>query len=1040
MRVIWLAALAVTLAGRPGRSQETGLESVLSLMEKRVEGVRDVALKVVTQADRQMGMLERGEAHVVYVKGVGLRVRASIELEREARGMALFPRSIETIYAGDSVFFIQETDTAPGSTPLAFQTYRIQRSDPALKSTDAFFLPAGLPVRLMLEDPLLYYVLAPRLLFGLEPRLVYEGVRSEGGQAFHVLSSSSEPAALPAPRAGFQIDSRRKQFFVEAATGELRKIRWEVFSRRGMARRADERAIFTIEAAGSLKVDPALVLPQSSRWTIVDDGSGRGPGRNQTMLRSFESIRVNRGLGPESIATDAEKNDLYADAVLRPAEEYEARAARDPKDASAFYSLAYARGIQDPFTMMGRPGGPKPDVSGVVRALKKALEARPDSESAASNLLSAAQASGDAELEKTLLDRIAKGEIPGTRVRLMAAARLNATGDAEGAGRLLEGLVPARESDRARVALERLFVAAAKGDEDGLVRLFAQEAKCRPEGNDKFALVDALDARFESLPEAAKTRFTPPKLLELLDRAERADPAELAFPIARAAVLRRDGKPAAALIELLEAAPKNEAVVARVLRYSEDVKEWGAGEGEKLAASLEQVDAAHPGLGLLRARALGAAGKSDAAQQALVQALEACRKEPPGRAFHAEALRTTFQLAQEKGPGEWRENCVGVILAIGKGSGAIPFDMVFDEGKNPVTQLALDYESRREWMKFYRLATEANRLFMNSFWMMRRAGAVPAEGIDAIRQEVFKESDPAKYVEFVEFLEGVQSEAQVVDVLERAWMKAGQDREVLLKIARSYARHGARENAARAFEELIPRLGPEEANEARLELGEVHLKRGQPEKAREALGSIPLESLKEESLPRLIDLCAQAKDYDRGLEACKRAYALGLKPHFQTGTFYEKKQDYYEALRYYNRDRVEPSSGGPEAEARKMERDMRRRAQRAERGKSGKEEEEEPENGEEARARLLKKLGPDYLVTRLLDQKPEPLDPAQERKAKAALEKLSSEAIDDRDTGFSELKAIGPRAAPLLKPLLQSADEEVKNRIKQLLSEWAEPR
>ena len=123
-----------------------------------------------------------------------------------------------------------------------------------------------------------------------------------------------------------------------------------------------------------------------------------------------------------------------------------------------------------------------------------------------------------------------------------------------------------------------------------------------------------------------------------------------------------------------------------------------------------------------------------------------------------------------------------------------------------------------------------------------------------------------------------------------------------------------------------------------------------------------------------------------------------------------------------------------------MERDMRRRAQRAERGKSGKEEEEEPENGEEARARLLKKLGPDYLVTRLLDQKPEPLDPAQERKAKAALEKLSSEAIDDRDTGFSELKAIGPRAAPLLKPLLQSADEEVKNRIKQLLSEWAEPR
>ena len=107
---------------------------------------------------------------------------------------------------------------------------------------------------------------------------------------------------------------------------------------------------------------------------------------------------------------------------------------------------------------------------------------------------------------------------------------------------------------------------------------------------------------------------------------------------------------------------------------------------------------------------------------------------------------------------------------------------------------------------------------------------------------------------------------------------------------------------------------------------------------------------------------------------------------------------------------------------------------------SGREENREPVNGEEARARLFKKLGPDWLVKRFVDQKFEALGADDEKKVKGLVEKLASDDVADRDAGFEDLRKFGARAAPLLMPLLKSGDEEVKTRVRQLLSEWAEPK
>jgi len=396
-------------------------------------------------------------------------------------------------------------------------------------------------------------------------------------------------------------------------------------------------------------------------------------------------------------------------------------------------------------------------------------------------------------------------------------------------------------------------------------------------------------------------------------------------------------------------------------------------------------------------------------------------------------------LGLEKGPAEWREKCVEVILTLGKDSTSIPYDLIYDESKNPVMALSAEYLTSKQWMKYYSLASRSNQVFKNWYWA-RTNTPVPKEGFAAIKAAVFQETEAAKYVDFADFLEASHGEEpnDLAEVLEKAVEKSSADLDLQVRLARTYGQSGRKDKAVPAFDAVIEKLSGDKQLSAKVELMELVIQT-QPEKARAVLATIDPAAATRDHALQVIELCNKTQQWDKGLEVCRKAVELGLAPHFRMGLFHEKKENYIEALRCYNKDRAEGAGDDPRTQVRKMEAQARR--QMRNNGKPQPETEDaDPETGEEARAKLLKKLGPDYLISRFLTKRFDPLPPDREKAVKAAVEKLASDESRERDAGFAELKKIGPNATPLLRSLLEGTEPEVKSRVRQLFSEWAEPR
>lgn len=1037
-----LAAIALFLAFlvplAAASAQEATLEGLLDLMEKRAEGLRDLSFRVDSRAERNMGM-PRSEVTVLYVRGAGLRVRARTEPFGEAMRAGLnTPARADFIYTADRFRLLQEWEEGPESGPLALQALAIRTDDPALRSHDHLLLPtAGYPMRLLLDEPIVYYRIAPRMFFALEPNLAYEGKRTEGGKSWHVLVSTPSPADPKLPRAAFSIETRRKRFFVDPATGAVERLRWELVSRfSAMGPGREQPMTFEIVSAGERKVTETLTVPESVRWSLVQEG--RMAGRRTDVLRTVAAVRANAGVAASEILGDAEKDDLYGDAVMRPAAEYEARVKKDPADAEAHFALGQARGRQDPFARMGRGriGPEKGEAGPALAAFQRAAELRPASKAAAINLMAALRTSGEEGREKAFLERVEKGEVRGERVRLRAAVRLGALGQADRASALLESLAPAREEDRRRVALERLLVAASQGKEEKASSLFAEEAAKRAGTAEKIALVRAIGARAAGLPQ-----WTPERSRALVEKGLKDRPGELAYRIAKAALLRAEGKIAASAAELLEAAPADGEIVDHALDGLDPVRnvvpapaaEAASPDAEalaRLAAALEKVPKGDPRVEFQAGRALAGAGRSVEGRKKYEAALEACRGKVPGTPYHGEALRVALQLGMESGADGWRETCVEVVLEIGKETGSVPYDLLFDETRNPIGLVLAERMGRKEWIPAYRLATAAQRMAGGAYFLWRHRESLTAEGVDAIKKEVYRESAVEKYLELADFLEGLQNNLEVTGVLEKAREKAPKDLELLERLARKYAEAGSPEKRS-AFAEILPRLPAERRPALQMDLAKSLLSRKDVAGAKEVLGKIDPKAPDGDQALLLAELWGRAEEWDRAIEACRRAAELGKKPNFEMGRFYEKKKDPYEALRYYNRDRSEGSTESLEREMNKLERSFRSE-------RSG--EEEEPTTGEAARARLLKKLGSDWLVKRFLEQKHDPPAAEEAARVRASMARLESDGVDDRDAGVEELRKIGPRAASLLIPLLKSGDEEVKTRVRQLFLEWVEPK
>ncbi|HLF91961.1 MAG TPA: hypothetical protein VJB14_00735, partial [Planctomycetota bacterium] len=542
---------------------------------------------------------------------------------------------------------------------------------------------------------------------------------------------------------------------------------------------------------------------------------------------------------------------------------------------------------------------------------------------------------------------------------------------------------------------------------------------------------------------AGLSQWTAERARALVEKGIKARPDELAFRIAKAALLRAEGKLAVSAAELLEAAPADGEIVDHALDGLDPVKNFGpaapAAEAAspdaealaRLAAALEKVPKGDPRVEFQAGRALAGAGRSVEGRKKFEAALEACRGKVPGTPFHGEALRVALQLGMEPGADGWRETCVEVALEIGRETGSVPFDLLFDETRNPIGLVLAERMGRKEWVPAYRLAVAAQRMAGGAYFLWRHREALTAEGIEAIKKEVFRETGVEKVLELADFLEGLQNNLEVTAVLEKAREKAPEDPELLERLARKYAEAGPPEKAAAAFADILPRIPAERRPALQMELAKLFLSRKDSAGAKGVLGKVDPKALDGESALHLAELWGRAEEWDRAIGACRRAFELGKRPNFEMGRFHEKKQDPYEALRYYNRDRAEGSTERSEREMNKLERSFR---------SDRNSDEEEPTTGEAARARLLKKLGSDWLVKRFLERKHDPPAAEEAAKAKGSIAKLESDGVDDRDAGVGELRKIGPRAASLLIPLLKSGDEEVKTRVRQLFLEWAEPK
>ncbi len=1065
MFLAWLAALALG-------PQQKGTEDVLRLMERRAEGLRDVRLRIRSVADPSMGGEGiSAEAEVTYVRGAGLRVRSSSRYAAASPASMPLPARGEFIYAPEALYIRQEwsAEHFEGAGAMAGQgrlmgitfpilSYRVRYDDPALKSQDIYLLPRGIPVRMAFEEPLVYCMLDPRFFLGLEPNLTYGGERTEGGRTYHVLVSSpdAEPADLSPQTFAFRRE--RREFFVDAETGALGRLCTQFVIDLGMMDEDfTQRMSFVAEARGEVKAGGEFSLPATVTWKVTQEGMRESMDQGR-MVRTIHPVGANAGLAPSAILGEEEKGDLYADAILRRPETYEARVKRDPRDAESLYSLAHARAGASPLEQILGPGGPRPlDTKPITEAFEAALEIRPGSEGAASNLLFLYARPGGGGKEKTLLERIEKGKAGGPRARLLAAERLGTLGEYDRAERLLESSEPSGEGDRRRIAMERLFVAAARADEAAVARIFVGEAARRTTTAEKIDLVRSIEGRAAKLPEAARKAFTAGNVAALVEEGMKARPGDVAYRIARAAVRRWEGRPAAAAAELLEAAPgdgevvdyaldeldpapKPEQVVQRMGPGGADkpqAPEWSAEDAARLAEALARVSVRDPRVVYQAGRALRAAGRPEEARARFAAALEACAAQGPGRTFHSAALRTAFRLGAEEDSEEWRRKCVDVILVIGKDGGMAPTEYLLDDRNNPVTRVAREHVNRKEWLKFYRLAVEGKNFMRMSSQIQEDLtnGGRSNECFEAIRKEVYAGEDVKKYLDFADFLESYGGDAEVPGALEKAREKAPDDAGILERLAEAWVNRDQQAKAAEAYEDLLRKIeGPRQA-EVRLKLARSRRLAGDTMKARAALGEIDLKALVNgATAEQLAEACAEVEDWDRGLAACRRAYELGRKPHFRMGQIFEKKGDFMQAILYYNRDIAEPQTR--KSLAQQMEEEMRRQVGETE----DPDEKREPRNGKEARERLLGRLGPDYLLNHFLKRTFDPLPPGEEAGVKAAARRLSSDSIVDREEAYETLRKAGPNAAPLLRHLLDSTDEEVRGRARRLFTEWAEPR
>ena len=603
------------------------------------------------------------------------------------------------------------------------------------------------------------------------------------------------------------------------------------------------------------------------------------------------------------------------------------------------------------------------------------------------NLLGIARTSGDGDLEAALLAKIEKGELKGRRLVALTAGRLNTRGAHDRVLAMLDAfggsdeeravaLMGKGELDRAAEAL----ASAAKTTAPATVaeRVAVRRGQC-PEGSLNASPIEKLDALC-----AARDGVVFKALAVVLHRADK-DPAELVgaltFYVGVGGVDALD----------------------RVETLAESPTALPAEPAGKLAAALGKLEGSRAAT--LAARVtIRSGGDADALLQ---KALDRCRGKD------VDAARCAFTLALLKEDESWLAACVEAVLASAADARALPSSALRREERNPFVKLAKAHLGAKRWLDFYRLARAGEEYLGSEGPLREMAQGVAAEASKEIAIEVLKGGvvEAKAYAKIAtRYFKGLGSP----EVLAKALEKAPKDAELLTLLVLADREGELEDRFIADLERLIAGLeGGASADlsmsrdAALLELADVLTRRHDKEKAKAALARIDLKQADGETASAAGEAYAVIGEADLAITALIRAHELGAPTALRVGLLLEAKKEHYEALRWYNRAT----------------------------GSAGNQWVEPPRTGVEARERLLKRLGTDWIVETFLEQKFEALSKEQEDAAREAIDAATGDDLEDREEGLATLRKIGPKAAALMKDRVKGSEE-----LRKVVMEWAEPR
>lgn len=226
-----LIALAVLIAAGPvAPAQDGELEEILTRMEKRVETLEKFAWNVRTFSGIRNFSSDKGiDVHGRYRRGVGIRTQIT--------HLGCADASVKPSTGGPNHFVLVHTPEAVSCAmtmvklelPLTdalmpFALFRARPGEEAHGAIEPTLLPwRPMPEFLYLDDPIIKFTLAPRVLFGHEPSLAVTRMARFEGVECAVLESSRDANAVAE---GMDPDwhpalSVRKRFYVSIPEAQI---------------------------------------------------------------------------------------------------------------------------------------------------------------------------------------------------------------------------------------------------------------------------------------------------------------------------------------------------------------------------------------------------------------------------------------------------------------------------------------------------------------------------------------------------------------------------------------------------------------------------------------------------------------------------------------------------------------------------------------------------------------------------------------------------------------------------------------------------